>query len=76
LPQDDDKNLLRAFAYSLFQRLFNHIDDSALINQLLAPLEVGHEVDTAAKSYGFENPASDANSKQNFTACKVEKFGH
>ncbi len=30
--------------------LFNDIDDSAQINQLCAPLEVGHEVDTAAKA--------------------------
>jgi hypothetical protein len=29
------------------QRLFNYIDDNAQINQLLTPLEVGHEVDTA-----------------------------
>ncbi len=26
-------------------------DDNALIHQLLAPLEVGHEVDTAAKAH-------------------------
>ncbi len=31
------------------QRLFNYIDDNALINQLLAPPFVGHGVDTAAK---------------------------
>ncbi len=24
------------------QRLFNYVDDNALINQLLAPLEIGH----------------------------------
>jgi hypothetical protein len=37
------------------QRLFNCIDDNALINQLLAPLEVGQEVDTAAKAHSFGN---------------------
>jgi hypothetical protein len=30
-------------------RLFNSIDDNALINQSLAQLEKGHEVDTVAK---------------------------
>ncbi len=29
------------------QRLFNYIDDNAFISQLCAPLEVGHEVNTA-----------------------------
>jgi hypothetical protein len=55
--------------------IFNHIDDRALINQLLAllaPLEVGHEVDTTAKSYGFEN--LPANSRQNFPVSPVENF--
>jgi hypothetical protein len=28
------------------KRLYNYIDDNALINQLLAPLEVGQKVDT------------------------------
>ncbi len=39
-----------------------------IINQLLAHLEVGHEVDTAAKP-------SVANSKQNFPASPAGKFG-
>ncbi len=35
------------------QRLFKYIDDISLINQLLAPFEVGHEVDTMAKAHSF-----------------------
>jgi hypothetical protein len=35
------------------QRLFNYIDDNAIINQLLSPLDLGHGVDTAAKSQQF-----------------------
>jgi hypothetical protein len=31
------------------QRLFNYIDGIAFFNQLLAPLEVEHEVDTSEK---------------------------
>ncbi len=37
------------------QRLFNNIDDNALINQLLAPLEARHEVEAVAKSHSFVN---------------------
>ncbi len=33
----------------------NYIDDNVLINQFLAPLEVGHEVDTVAKVHSFVN---------------------
>jgi hypothetical protein len=36
------------------QRLINYIDDNELINQLLATLEVGHKVYTAAKAHSFE----------------------
>jgi hypothetical protein len=35
------------------QRGFNCIDDNALINQLLAPLDVGRSVDTAAEAHSF-----------------------
>ncbi len=38
------------------QRLFNFIDDNVLIRQLLAPLEVGLDVDTAAKARIFCGP--------------------
>jgi hypothetical protein len=41
----------------LGQRLSNYIDDNSLIIQLFAPLEVGHEVDTAAKAHSFVNLA-------------------
>jgi hypothetical protein len=37
----------------LEQRLFNFKDDNASINQLLSPLEVGHDVDTGEKAYRF-----------------------
>ncbi len=33
----------------------NFIDDNSLSNQLLAPLEEGHEVDTATKANSFVN---------------------
>ncbi len=39
------------------QRLSNYIDDNTLIIQLLASLEVGHGVDTAAKAHSFVNLA-------------------
>ncbi len=39
----------------LGQRLFNYIDDNALIIQLLAPLQIGHEADTVAKAKSFVN---------------------
>ncbi len=35
------------------QRLFNYIDDNALINQLLAPFEIGHKVDTREKAWVY-----------------------
>jgi hypothetical protein len=39
------------------QRLPNYIDDNTLIIQLLASLEAGHGVDTAAKAHSFVNLA-------------------
>ncbi len=38
------------------QRLFKYTDDNVLIRQLLAPLEIGHEVYTAAKARIFCGP--------------------
>ncbi len=35
------------------QRLFNYIDDNALISQWLAPLEEGHDGDKSGKSPQF-----------------------
>jgi hypothetical protein len=35
--------------------VFNYKDDNALINQFLTPLEVGHEVHTAANAHSFVN---------------------
>jgi hypothetical protein len=35
------------------QRLFTNMYDISLINDLLAPLEVGHEVDNATKTHSF-----------------------
>jgi hypothetical protein len=35
----------------------DNIDDNALINQLLAPLEAEHEIDATAKTLSFVNPA-------------------
>jgi hypothetical protein len=42
----------------------DYIDDNDLINQLLAPLEVGHEFDTKAnaRNFVFYKPVSVANS--------------
>jgi hypothetical protein len=53
------------------QRLFDNIDGNALINQLLASLEAGHEVSAAAKAQ-FCDPCSVANSWQNFSARLAE----
>jgi hypothetical protein len=39
----------------LFHRLFNEKDGNAFFNQLLAPLEEKHEVDTEAKAQSFMN---------------------
>jgi hypothetical protein len=65
------------YSYTLYQRLFNFIDDNALINPLGEALEVGHEVDIAAKAHRFVfcEPANVANSWQNFPASPAEKFG-
>jgi hypothetical protein len=37
------------------QRLFNSIDDNAILNQSISHLDVGHEVDSVAKAHSFEN---------------------
>ncbi len=51
--------------FGLPQRLFNYIDDNALIN-LLAPLEVGQEVDTAAKANIFVNMSANEYYRKSF----------
>jgi hypothetical protein len=50
------------------QKLFNCVDDNALINQLLTPFDEGHEVHTMANANKFCEPVSVANSWQNFPA--------
>ncbi len=65
------------YSYTLYQRLFNFIDDNALINLLGEALEVGHEVDMAAKAHKFVfcEPVSLAISWQNCPVSPAEKFG-
>ncbi len=52
----------------LYKRLFNYVDDNALINHLLAPLEVGHEVtvDTASKAHTFVNLSVNEYGRESF----------
>jgi hypothetical protein len=56
--------------YTVQQKLFNYRDDNALINQLLAPLEVSHENEIAAKAHSFFNLSV----WQNFPASQMEKL--
>ncbi len=51
---------------SVRQRLFNYIDDKMLINKLLAPREVGHEVDTTAKAHSFVNLSANEYGRERF----------
>jgi hypothetical protein len=52
--------------YTTNKRLFNFIDDNALINQLLAPVEVGHEGDTEAKDNRFLNLSVNEYDRESF----------
>jgi hypothetical protein len=54
------------------QRLFNCLVDHAQINQLIAHLEVGHEIDTAAKAQFVNLSDSVASSWQNFPARQAK----
>ncbi len=42
------QNMLVKF-HNIGQRLFNYIDYNEKVNQLLAPLEVGHKISATAK---------------------------
>jgi hypothetical protein len=57
------------------QRLFNYIDNNAQINELLAPREVGHEVDNTAKSRLLRLPVFKGISVANsLSVSPAEKF--
>jgi hypothetical protein len=46
--------------------VFNCINDNALISQLLAHLELGHEVDTGAKAHSFVNLSANEYGRESF----------
>ncbi len=51
---------------SLSQRLLNCIDDNVLINQLVLPREVGHDVYTMAKAHSFANLSANEYCRESF----------